>query len=505
VHLPSLLSRGSKLASRLPRNAWLALLALAVFAAALVYVMAPMLSAQFSAIDDHEIVSIIGPSGHIAPTEIPGKIAQYAVESNGRFRPGYYVLRIFEAAAAGTNPQLWYLDRFILAFVAAVALLALAYGFVTRLTLLVLPLMLLAGPQAEIWTRLGPQESYAVPIVLAGLALVRWRHRSAGVVLLLAAGLIKENFVLLIPAVVAWLAWREGRTAWRTIVCVGVVGGIEAAAVAIQMARYGDFYGQTRSVGSIVGAIRHMLGQFAVDDGWYLAGLLGVAAMLALRGGPRARTAAVLSVAALALVFLPQAYFYGGNPPIITGRYLEPALLFAILVAGLGYWVAEGVGTSRAWMAASLIVALISGLLMVPQLRTQHQTANDLAAGSRSFQAGIHEIEDLLREDPSSWVVLRPDQSVRYYEPDFSIAVYLENGPTPPRNIAIEVPPLAAGAGAGSLEQRLQIVLTDISDNGGSGFQALPPNLAPGQCIEVDFLQARTDSRCTRVVVIGGV
>jgi hypothetical protein len=363
--------------------------------------------------------------------------------------------------------------------------------------------MLIAGPQSEMWTMLGPQESYAVPIVLTGLALLRWRHQSAGLALLLAAGLVKESFVLLIPAVIAWLAWRQGRQAWKTILCVGIVGGLEAAGVAIEMLRFGDFYAQTRTLASIVAAAGTILGQLSVDNGWYLAGLVGLAAAVAIRNGERARPAVILSAAAFVLVLLPQAWFYGGDPPAIAGRYLAPALFFAILVAGLGYWVMEGARGSRIWLAASLVVALASGLLMVPQLRTAHQISSGFSAETRLFQAGLHEVEDLVKADPSVWVVLRPSQLLSYYEVDFSVTEFLNNGPVPPQHIGLEAPPLPDNPTA--LEQRLDATLRTISTQGGRGFQTLPVGLAANRCIEVDFGVARKDAGCTRVVVITGV
>jgi hypothetical protein len=488
---------------RVPVSAWIALLAIGVYAAALGYVMAPMMGAQFSHVDDHEIAVMIGPSQHIALADVPGKIAQFAMENDGRFRPGYYFLRVVEAAFAGTHTHIWYLDRFVLALIAGGAIVTLAYGYVTRITMVVLPLMLIAGPQSEMWTMLGPQETYAVPMVLVGLALVRWRHQTSGLALLLAAGLVKESFVLLVPAILVWLAWRQGRAAWRTIAIAGAIVGLEAAGVAIEVLRFGDFYGQTRSVGSAIATAWQMLGQFSTASGWYLAGLLGLCAAAYVKGGPMARTAALLSGGAFALVFLPQAYFYGGDPAAVAGRYLLPALFFAILVAALGYWVAEGVDRSRAMIGASVVVALTSMLLMVPQLRTSKGTAAAFAADTQSFQAGIHQVEDLVQSDPSTWVVLRPSQLLAYYEADFAVEEFLENGVEALTRIAIEAPPLAAGATP--LEVRLNATIQTLSTEGGRGFQILPDKLAADRCVEVDFGQARADARCTRVVVITGI
>jgi hypothetical protein len=207
-------------------------------------------------------------------------------------------------------------------------------------------------------------------------------------------------------------------------------------------------------------------------------------------------------VSAFVLVFLPQAYLYGGDPPNIVGRYLAPAIFFAILVAGLGYWLVEQELNSRIWLAASLVVALISGVLMVPQLGTANQVATTFSADTRSFQAGVHRVEDLLRDYPSAWVVLRPSQLLSY-EADFAVGDFLENGPVPPEHIGIEAPPLPASPTA--LQLQLNATLEAVSAEGGRGFQALPAGLSASDCIEVDFVQVRSDTRCAQVVVITGV
>lgn len=495
-------AQGTRLRARIPAEPALAILAFTIFAAVLAYVMAPMATAGFGFVDDHEIVAILGPTHHVGVTDLPAKIAQWAIDGNGRFRPGYYTLRVLEATAVGANPQIWYLDRYLLGLVAAGALLGLAYGYVKRLPLLVLPLMLLAGPQAEIWTRLGPQESYAVPIVLVGLAMIRWRHQTAGLILLMAAGLVKESFILLLPAVIAWLAWRQGRNAWKTILVVGIVGILEGSGVLVEIARYGAPYAQTRTLGSAVDAARYLLVQFGRQSGWYLAVLLGLAAAIPLQSRPRVRTALIVGGAAFVLVFLPQAFFYGGQPADYEGRYFFPALFFAMLVVILGLWTVEGAPGSRTLMAASIVVALVCGLLMAPQVRTAHVTADAASANSRSFQAGISSVEVLLERSPSSWVVLRPAASTSY-EADIAVQEFLMNSNSIPRGIAIEAPPLAAGSSPG--DQRLHAWLVQLATNGGSGFQALGNDPSPATCIEVDFSQTLANARCSQVVTILGL
>src|SRR6478672_8664345 len=85
----------------------------------LIFMIWPMLSADLGMIDDHEIVSILGRDQRVGVTEISPLIQQYAIESNGRFRPGYYVFRIFEAFSFGRDAALWHTNRLLLALVSS--------------------------------------------------------------------------------------------------------------------------------------------------------------------------------------------------------------------------------------------------------------------------------------------------------------------------------------------------------------------------------------------------
>ena len=88
----------------------------------IVFMLHPMLHADFAVIDDHEIVSILGRDNRVKISEISPLIQQWIIEQNGRFRPGYYVLRILEAFFVGDHAILWYTNRLLLALVSALAL-----------------------------------------------------------------------------------------------------------------------------------------------------------------------------------------------------------------------------------------------------------------------------------------------------------------------------------------------------------------------------------------------
>src|SRR5215475_14100951 len=88
----------------------------------ILFMLHPILHADFAMIDDHEIVSILGSEHQTEISEIFPLIRQWAIEQNGRFRPGYYVLRILEAFFVGRNVIAWYVNRLLLALLSALAL-----------------------------------------------------------------------------------------------------------------------------------------------------------------------------------------------------------------------------------------------------------------------------------------------------------------------------------------------------------------------------------------------
>ncbi len=175
----------------------------------LIFMIRPMLTAGFGMIDDHEIVSILGRDKRVGVTELSPLIQQYAVESNGRFRPGYYVFRIFEAFCFRLDAGLWHTNRLLLALVSSLALYVAIRVVLQPFLAGVITLLFFSGPQNEIWIHLGPAESYGVPLTLMGIAWIavqlgrqRWQpvRLVPGFVLLWIAGFVKESFIPVLPA-----------------------------------------------------------------------------------------------------------------------------------------------------------------------------------------------------------------------------------------------------------------------------------------------------------------
>lgn len=170
-------------------------------------VVVPMMGTPLGPVDDHDIPRFLA-SGVWFPPEIVS-----------RFRPLYWLVRDLEAVAWGMNAAGWYFDRFLLLMATLAAGYLLARRFVAPPLALAAALLVIAGPQAEAWFRLGPQEAIATPLLLGGLALCVRGH-AFGLVLLVLAALTKESFVPFAFAGISAGWWFVPK---RAVVAAGVV------------------------------------------------------------------------------------------------------------------------------------------------------------------------------------------------------------------------------------------------------------------------------------------
>jgi hypothetical protein len=117
--------------------------------------------ANWGLIDDHEIFDFLGPGLRLSPNEIWSTMMTKTEIGTlqGRFRPGYYVIKLTETSLFGADVHLWYLANTIgfALFLASIWWLMRRFVGIWlggALTLYISLLPLWAG----IWSRLGPSE-----------------------------------------------------------------------------------------------------------------------------------------------------------------------------------------------------------------------------------------------------------------------------------------------------------------------------------------------------------
>jgi hypothetical protein len=497
----------------------------------IVFMLYPMLQADFAMIDDHEIVRILGRENRVTISALSPLIQQWAIEHNGRFRPGYYVLRILEAFVVGGHASLWYMNRLLLALVAA---LALYWGLRVMLRPFpagVVTLLFFSGSQNEMWTRLGPQEAYAVPLVLAGLAWIavqlkrhHWQPTRLfpGFAVLLLAGFVKESFVPVLSGVLVFLyivmplmlpSIVPGRSQFKrldVLMLLLLVTGIGTQVwLTVRMLHtYGHQYSVEISLGSFLYEIKSTLERYAKDTLWFVPVVAGLAGLLPRNSQagqePRWRMdvlkATVLLAAGGCLILVPQWLVYGGTP--LAGRYLTPGNLFVVFAAALGfYWCSGNVGGRGQAKLRGVVAGVLIAVALFRVFGT-YREANAAVLSTRQFQATLAEIVALKTQHPEL-PLLFYSASVFDREPLVSVASFLAARLPNPEQPFLN--PFDWETGADSLrKRRLANLLRGESLEGDKFFAKISDfRGSNGQCIAVIFSDFSEHVRCAYAVRIG--
>ena len=124
------------------------------------------LQAKWWFVDDHEIFNFLGEDHRLTiaefiPTLLSTEVGQYGQAL--RYRPGYYFLKLSETMIFRDNPFLWYLFSYLVLSVSMSITLYLISLIVPIWLAIVAILFIFTGNYwADIFTRLGPSEIYAV-------------------------------------------------------------------------------------------------------------------------------------------------------------------------------------------------------------------------------------------------------------------------------------------------------------------------------------------------------
>lgn len=179
----------------------------------LLLVLSGTIKSGYHFTDDHEILSIneqIKLKGFWATL-----LSFIENDLQIRFRVFYYMFRISLTQFLGVNLFLWSLVYLLMAILTSFNLFLFCYkqGFNFILSL-VFPFIVLIGPQAAIWWRLGPCESLGMLLLSISLnCLVSSINKGSknlfftSIVVFILLALTKESFLLLTPFYMVLLLW----------------------------------------------------------------------------------------------------------------------------------------------------------------------------------------------------------------------------------------------------------------------------------------------------------
>ena len=180
-----------------------------------------LLFSGFHLIDDHEIAVMNSDLHSMNFFDVLHKWLMVD-RSVSRFRPAYYIHRVFQARVFGLSWTLWFAYGCLQASITTAGLFIFTRSLqFTRVEAALFAGLSVFGYQAITWWRLAPAETTAMPFLAIALACAalslndKRKQRLLNVVFVLStlfASLCKESFVLFIPAICLVRAW----TIWRT-------------------------------------------------------------------------------------------------------------------------------------------------------------------------------------------------------------------------------------------------------------------------------------------------
>ncbi len=485
------------------------------------YVLAvtyPNFSAGLGIIDDHVLVGFLGNDGRIAAGEVLPLMRGHALETIGRFRPLFYPLVILETYLSGGDARLLYGSRLAMALVSACAVYAAARTLLGATDAALVALLFFCGGQSELWVRLAASESMAVPLAAAGLALVARRVRPGepapgpaalfpGFALLLLSGLLKESFIPLLPAVMAFVyivlpllypgavRWPARPGARDAVALAVLLTGLAAEVVGVYyfLRLHGHQYSGGFSWTTFAETFRVMLVRFSWESGWVVPAAAGLALAPTAGGfGELARRAALLAACAL-LLLPPQAMIYATSLHTgFPGRYLAPGHFFAVVAAALGLWWLSRASAGAARAFARVAVLATVAVVALSNGRRVHEQAWVNAVATREFQERLATLIELKQQHPELPLVFRSESALDY-EPVWSLQQYLA-ARLPGYDGAFLVVSDREAPGATPFDRQLVGELRQYSTEGSDVWRVRPISELPDDgrgCVEVLFGKAQ--------------
>jgi len=486
----------------------------------------PLFQAKFWIVDDHQIITTLGPSKSFGVADIPeavlgGEVGQPFVAQ--RFRPSYIVLRVLETYLWRDNATAWFVTRMAL------------YGLCFAITCYVLsyfigaiPALAFAGFEfsrpywSDIFGRLGPSEAYAAAgLALAALGFLvridRERVRLACIYIcigvVLAAG-SKENFLFLIVPL-TWVVWRDWeRLGWLTrsiyvltalytlFVLSSILVGTLAAGQDIY-ARSTNLITRARMARSTLLQPEILLWVLGIAVFWLRASGMMRALDRHTSASIDARRAAIaaLWLSALLLVYVVQQFYYAGHVgSSVEGRYIFASALSQHLAALVPFAVfiddirLHARASPPKTVFASLVVFAVWLAISASGAKAIRTNSVNMTIKTIDFQAKVEKAVSMVKANPGVRLAFVA-HNVWDFEPLVAVQKWFRfEGVENPISVVISAD--VATSATSAMDRYLARELFVREKEGGDGFVPWTPADANG-CISLPFSADHSDVGCT--------
>ncbi len=412
------------------------IIALTAIMGLFLFLLGPSLLAKFYIVEDHHLVQ--GASWGLS--DWLGRIA-LDVQNFQRFRPAYWVYIALGCKLFGTNPHLWHAAVMLWGVLTCYLLYSAMrrIGADTRSTLVFVVLLVASGNQNWIWLNLIPQETMGTLLVAIAVSAIvsasqvrnprKWDVLS--LVAITLAGLVKESFVLLLPALIVlrWTlqkyfsddSWEKSLSQLRPVLIAwGIVFVVE---ISIVMAVFlSKSNGYSAKVSGLSATSFNPLQWVAVISklglGMQLMLVVPILVWSGLIYKKNDRALLLATASIFALWLFPQIILYTNG---INERYLFPSII--ILAA------AVALGLSVLWIRQMRFLWVLGILSLLPALIGGVSSTNRIAGMiTAETVASNRMVEFLAQNIPNNKVILLAgDPGTAYgFEANRSLPLYLK-------------------------------------------------------------------------------
>lgn len=486
------------------------------------YSWGPLINAQWSIIDDHEIMSFIGdnerlPFSRILPVLI--KKTEVAHLGNSlRYRPVYYTFRLLESALWGKNPSYWYFLRISIAALFAIVFTMfflqlggaiLTSGFIV---------FVLSSPYwSDIFARLGPSEVYSVMGVslfvlgmmraIKGSSLDFISMISISLGIIIAAG-SKENLIFL-GVVPFWFLFSKkiylrshqkiifiALLVYLTIIILTIINALSHSGHDIYMNKV------SFKISS------HLTSSFFSNKYvliWLCGGILLLLAILKLK---MARSfdsdnlntkifiilkSNIILFFSMFLIYYSQYIFYSGKWPDGVGRYLFPGVLSGQIA--LFVFIYSVIEIGRCYFSQSevfirllsIFISIFFIVISIKSIEKNRFTSIERVKNSTTFTNLIKSLTFVLLKNPSQTLVLFSHQPMDS-EPMVSVTRFLRASDIS-NTIMERITYSPKNYNKSSIEYVLSKIAEDTQRSGNRKFSFSPfdPKKITPNCVSVGF------------------
>ncbi len=395
------------------------------------------LRAQFYVIEDHLLVSERSWDLSNWVARITGDIQSFA-----RFRPGYWLYHAISGVAFGVNPHLWHAAILVWGILTCylfyVALRKVGADIISSFIFVLL--LVLSGNQNWIWINLIPQETIGMlltAIAVWAIVFASQRSRSGrwdavAITAIALAGLVKESFVILIPALLLlrWTcqkyfngqSWRDSLRQIRVPLIIGAfIFVIEIAIVMVVLLSKPGGYSAGASGLSVESFDPRRWLHIVATLKWYQQLVLAGVVLLWVSlwfDKKVSRTILLASAIIFCAWLIPQVVLYTNN---LSERYLFPAIVSVAAAIALELSI---LWRRRLWPLWVIGVVLMLPVL-VNNVKSTTTTASWLTAETL---AANRMVEFLAQNVPANQpIFMAGDSGTPYgFEATYSLPLYLK-------------------------------------------------------------------------------